>query len=200
MNLSDAEILASLCAGDDSAFGELVDRYRPRLLRFAVRSLGDLPLAEDLVQETFAAVYAASDTYHPRFAVSTWIWTILLNLCRKQRRGDRSRERLHSEWAAVSLCRQQPADTALDELVRSEEAQRLRKHLACLPAAQADALRLRFFAELSFDDIAAAMNSSVSGAKVRVRKGLTALSEQLKRDESAAELPSAPAIPEDDAT
>ncbi len=200
MPISDADLLISAQQGDALAFAELVARYRPRLLRFAARSTGDVALAEDLVQDAFAAVHAAITSYDPRFAVSTWIWTILLNLCRKHRRGLRSRERMHSAWAASALAHQQPADTALDELVRDEQAGRLRDHLALLPPPQADALRLRFFAELSFDEIAAAMNSSVSGAKVRVRKGLLALSAQLTRDEAAPVATRAPALPEDDAT
>ncbi|QDT52095.1 ECF RNA polymerase sigma factor SigW [Caulifigura coniformis] len=200
MTLSDGDLLASIQRGDDPAFAELVDRYRPRLLRFAVRSTGDAALAEDLVQETFAAVYAASASYDARFAVSTWIWTILLNLCRRFRRGQRSRERLHTAWAAAMANRPRPDDTAIDDLVRDEQARLLRLQLARLPAAQADALRLRFFAELSFDEIAATMNSSVSGAKVRVRKGLTALSEQLRRDEAAEYVTAAPAVLKDDVT
>ena len=88
----------------------------------------------------------------------------------------------------------------MDDLVRDDEARRLRERLATLPAPQADALRLRFFAELSFDEIAAAMDSSVSGAKARVRKGLTALSEQLRRDESADAIQAAPFVSEDDET
>lgn len=196
---TDADLLNAVNRGDSAAFAEIVDRFRPRLVRFAVRSTGDISLAEDLVQDTFAAIHAASASYDPRFAVSTWIWTILLNLCRRHRRGQRSRDRLHSGWAAEASLRQQPVDTALDELVRDEQSQRLRQHLSRLPAAQADALRLRFFAELSFDEIAAAMNSSVSGAKIRVRKGLTALAEQLRRDDNLEPTRSA-VPPEDDAT
>jgi RNA polymerase sigma-70 factor, ECF subfamily len=199
MSLTDSELLAAIQHGDDSAFAELVDRYRSRLLRFAVRSTGDIAVAEDLVQDMFAAVHSASASYDSRFAVSTWIWTILLNLCRKHRRGQRSRDRLHQSWAAsASISRSD--DTAIDGLVRDDEARRLRERLALLPAPQADALRLRFFAELSFDEIAEAMNSSVSGAKARVRKGLTALSEQLRRDESAQATHATPTVPEDDET
>jgi RNA polymerase sigma-70 factor, ECF subfamily len=199
MPLSDGDLLTAIQHGDDFAFAELLNRYRPRLLRFAVRSTGDTALAEDLLQETFAAVHLANASYDSRFAVSTWIWTILLNLCRKHRRGERSRERLHQAWAATASIRRQD-ETAADELVRDDEARRLRERLALLPPPQADALRLRFFAELSFDEIAAAMNSSVSGAKARVRKGLTALSEQLRRDESAEAIPAQPIVSEDDET
>src|SRR5256885_15564559 len=102
-----------------------------------------MAIAEDVVQETFVAVFSASSIYDPRFAVSTWIWTILLNLCRKHRRGQRSREKLHVGWASSQT--EDAADSALDGMIRAEEARRLREHLARLPAAQADALRLRFF-------------------------------------------------------
>ncbi len=183
MTPSDAEILAELKGGNPAALGLLIDRYRPRLLRFAARSTGDAAIAEDLVQETFAAVHSACGSYDEHFAVSTWIWTILLNLCRRHRRGELSRQRTRKRWLAAAPSSVQP-DTALEELVRDEESRRLRTLLAELPAPQADALRLRFFAELSFDEIADAMNSSVSGAKVRVRKGLLALSERIRRDEA----------------
>jgi RNA polymerase sigma-70 factor (ECF subfamily) len=192
---SDAELLQASGADSAVAFAELVGRFRPRLLSFAGQSFGDRAVADDLVQETFAAVFAARESYDPRFAVSTWIWTILLNLCRKQRRGDRRRSEVHTAWAADQSA-SRGDESALDELVRRDEQRRLREQLAELPAAQADALRLRFFAELSFEEIAAAMDSSVSGAKVRVRKGLAALSARLLRDDSAPIVRSA----EDDAT
>jgi RNA polymerase sigma-70 factor (ECF subfamily) len=199
MPLTDGELLIAVQRGDDSAFAELVNRYRPKLLRFALRATGDAELAEDLAQDTFAAIHSASASYDSRFAVSTWIWTILLNLCRRHRRGERSRERVRQAWAANAATRRD-RDTAIDEVVRDDEARRLRERLAMLPPPQADAVRLRFFAELSFDEIAAAMSSSVSGAKARVRKGLTALSEQLRRDESAHIPQAAPISPEDDET
>jgi RNA polymerase sigma-70 factor (ECF subfamily) len=199
MPLTDGDLLTAIQRGDDSAFVELVNRYRPKLLRFAVRATGNAELAEDLVQDAFTAVHSASASYDPRFAVSTWIWTILLNLCRRHRRGERSRERVHQAWAAGAAARRQQ-DAAIDDLVRDDEARRLRERLAALPLPQADALRLRFFAELSFDEIAAAMNSSVSGAKARVRKGLAALSEQLRREESGQTPQAAPISSEDDET
>ncbi|HVJ87655.1 MAG TPA: sigma-70 family RNA polymerase sigma factor [Caulifigura sp.] len=200
MPRTDAELLAFAHRGHSLAFAELVGRYRARLLRFAVKSTGNLTLAEDLVQDTFAAVHSAARSYDPRFAVSTWVWTILLNLCRRHRRGERSRERKHAAWAELTRRRVSSEDTALDDLVRDEQTRQLRSHLERLAAPQADALRLRFFAELSFEEIAAAMNSSVSGAKVRVRKGLTALAEQLRREEAEPATAAKPVPPGDDAT
>jgi RNA polymerase sigma-70 factor, ECF subfamily len=195
MSSSDRELLNSIASGNEPAFVELMQRYRTRLLRFAARATGDLALSEDLVQEAFAAVHAAAPQYDSRFAVSTWIWTILLNLCRRHHRRQRSQKRTHLAWASRPP---EVQDTTLDRLVRDEEAARLRRLLELLPASQADALRLRFFAELSFDEIAAAMNSSVSGAKVRVRKGLAALAQALRENEQDGPAGTAAARREED--
>ena len=65
----------------------------------------------------------------------------------------------------------------------SNGEEELLETLARLPEPQADALRLRFFGELNFSEIALAMGSSVSAAKVRVRNGLQALSQMLRADE-----------------
>jgi RNA polymerase sigma-70 factor (ECF subfamily) len=181
---ADAEVFAAVCAGDSSAFAEIVARYRPRLLRFAGQMFGDRGFADDLVQETFAAVYAARESFNPSFAFSTWIWTILLNVCRRERRR---RRRIDATRAAV--CDElrtigRAGAPALAAAEQADEAAHLRSLLDRLPPAQADAIRLRFFAELPFDEIAAAMNSSVSGAKVRVRKGLDALSGYLKTNDT----------------
>jgi len=184
--LTDADVLAAVQAGERAAFELIVERYRPRLTRFARQSMGDGSVADDLVQETFVAVYTARDTFDRSFAFSTWVWTILLNLCRRELRRRSSLERTWAR-AADSLRTREDAESSGERLEREEEASRLRQLLEELPVAQADALRLRFFGELSFEEIASAMGSSVSGAKVRVRKGLETLASRLRRGSSADE-------------
>ena len=64
-------------------------------------------------------------------------------------------------------------------LLAKEQSEELESLLARLPEAQADALRLRFFGELKFQEIADAMGCSLATAKNRVRWGLTALSNMM---------------------
>jgi RNA polymerase sigma-70 factor, ECF subfamily len=184
--LADADVLAAVRDGDRASFDVIVARYRPRLTRFARQALGDAGAADDLVQETFVAVYAARDTFDRSFAFSTWVWTILLNLCRRERRRRTSLERTWA-GAADSLRSRENTESSGERLEREEQAAQLRQLLDELPIPQADALRLRFFAELPFDEIASAMGSSVSGAKVRVRKGLETLAARLGRGATAEE-------------
>jgi len=164
-------------AGQSGLFDELILRHRPGLLRFAGSILGNPDAAEDAVQEAFMAAFAARGTYDPQFAFSTWMYTIVLNVCRRHRQRARPTVML---GAAHS-----PADheTPLDRLLQSEARAELAELLSELPNVEADALRLRFFAGLSFEEIARVMNSSLNGAKVRVRRGLGRLAARLQQRE-----------------
>lgn len=173
MSDSDRQLMLLVQAGDRARFSELVDRFRERLVRFAASSLRDRQAAEDLAQETFLAVYQARHTYNPQFAVSTWIWTILLNLVKRERERRARRAQLESNAGERQRTAWPP---------QLEEREQLDAWLAQIPDAEADALRLRFFGELSFDEIAQSMESSVSGAKLRVRNGLQRLSELARHE------------------
>ena len=184
--VGDADIMRQVQSGDLGAFDELVRRYRQPLLRAAWNKLGDWAWAEDVVQEALLAAFAARGTYKPEFSFRTWLWTILLNLCSRQwkRRGCRPAMLSLSgadERFASGVSEPTVPDTALQQLLQTEQHEQLRTWLAQLPDVQADALWLRFFGGLQFDEIAAVMGSSLSAAKVRVKHGLQALS-QLSRD------------------
>ncbi len=164
-------------AGDVRLFEQLVRKYRPRLLRFALSKLHGRDAAEDVVQEACLAAYQARDSYFAEFAFSTWLWTILLNLSRRAQRQGARREEVWSGYAQTARERERPGDSPLARLLELERQEQCAAWLNQLPEEEADAIRLRFFGELKFDDIALAMDSSVSGAKVRVKRGLRRLAE-----------------------
>lgn len=181
MTASDEQLMRLAQQGRTDAFEELVRRYRGPLLRVAISKLGDAVAAEDVVQETLLAAYAARGTFNPQFAFRTWLWTIALRLCQRQWKRNSAPHRAGG-MIPPAAADATPAigDTGLDLLLRSERSDRLRQALEALPEPQADALRLRFFGGLPYEDIAAAMQSSVSGAKQRVRLGLERLAVQLR--------------------
>ncbi len=185
MKLDDAEIMQRVQDGQFELFDELVLRYREPLLRVARSKLHDAGWAEDVVQEAFLAAFAARRTYKPQFAFRTWLWTILLNLCRRQlkRRSNKPRELSRSALEGTGLLEPVSYETGLSRAVLAENQQRLLARLDELPEVQADALRLRFFGGLKFSEIAQTMGSSLSAAKVRVRNGLVTLSERLRDEE-----------------
>ncbi len=180
MGPRDEDLMRQTQAGEFSAFEELVRRYRGPLLRVAASKLGDRLAAEDVVQESLLAAFAARHTFNPQFAFRTWMWTILLRLCQKHRQREnrpvRAGGSIDPVWADASTG---PGVTGLEQLLQNERQDLLHQALAEIPEAEADAVRLRFFAGLKFEEIAVAMTSSVSGAKQRVKHGLERLADRL---------------------
>lgn len=191
MHSDDGQLMRRIQEGEFSFFEVLVERYRPALLRVACGMLNDSALAEDVVQETFLAVFASRHTFNPSLHFRTWLWTILLNLCHRQRKRLARRPQVVSHSTLSTSERANVADpstseTALAALLIRERSAQLQGCLNELPDAQADAIRLRFFAGLKYEEIAQAMGVSLGGAKLRVRSGLRRLSERLLGDEEVS--------------
>jgi RNA polymerase sigma-70 factor, ECF subfamily len=187
MQWDDGELMRRIQEGEFSFFEILVERYRPALLRVAGGMLDDAALAEDVVQETFLAVFASRHTFNPSFHFRTWLWTILLNLCHRQRKRRARRPQVVSQSALsasehANITDPATSETALAALLIRERGAQLQGLLNELPDAQADAIRLRFFGGLKYEEIAQSMGVSLGGAKLRVRSGLRKLSERLLGD------------------
>jgi RNA polymerase sigma-70 factor (ECF subfamily) len=181
---ADGQLVVAVLAGQREAFAQIVTRYHGPLFRLALNRLGRRDWAEDAVQETFLSAFRWLKTYDSRFSFRTWLWTILLNQCRTT--GKKQSQYQPADQAVASLGLVCPEPTPADAAETREHAARLHALLARLPEPQADALRLRYFGELSYPEIAAAMECSVSGAKLRVRSGLAQLSAWLQPADSAA--------------
>jgi RNA polymerase sigma-70 factor (ECF subfamily) len=178
----DGVLIAAALEGEEQAFALLVERYQGPLLKAAVSRLGRRELAEEAVQETFLCAHRWLTTYDSRYSFRTWLWTVLLNQCSRKARKEGAR----SQGSGVNA--EETGDggkgtestTPLDVLLAREVSEQVQELLGRLPEVQADALRLRFFGELTFPEIAAAMGISEPGAKHRVKSGLVKLGEWLR--------------------
>lgn len=191
--LSDEDLMRRVQAGDTALFAELVRRYQPVLARVATSRLGRADWAEDAVQESLLAAFQGRHTYRPPHNFRTWLWTILLNQCRRswKRRsrqprvclwGDQPGETVEPAVYQASLVRGEPSPLA--NLLAQERANQVDELLQRLTPVQADAVRLRFYGGLKFEEIAAAMGTTVSTAKSRVKWGLLRLAELVRHAES----------------
>lgn len=189
-NPSDGDVLAAVLAGESDRFAEIVRRYQTALTRVAASRLGRRDWAEEVVQETFLAAYRWLETYDSRYSFRTWLWTILLNQCtryweRMQRQPPAGLSAAADSDGSASHAPLAPAEESPPaRAAANERRQRLEQLLSTLPAEQADALRLRFFGELKFHEIAAAMQCSLVTAKNRVKLGLLKLSAALSASPS----------------
>ena len=180
--LNDQEIMARVQAGQVELFDLLVSRHQASMLRAAISKLQNRDVAEEAVQDAFLAAFAHRQTFRGEYSFRGWLWTILLNTCRTLARRELSRVDRAGRQSDL-LLDSEPCSTgdALGRLVKAEQTKLLFNCLDDLPESQADALRLRFFGELKFDEIAHAMGCSTNAAKQRVRTGLERLSAALRR-------------------
>jgi RNA polymerase sigma-70 factor, ECF subfamily len=194
-NATDGELVAAVLAGADGEFARLVRRYQTPLLRAARSRLGNIERAEDVVQETFMNAHRWLRTYDSRFSFRTWLWTILLRQCSRNH-ARQNRTPLVHNWSSrpVAANGDQPeAQPACDDpspplqLLAKERAELLEHSLQQLPVAEADALRLRFYGHLKFQEIADAMQCGISTAKNRVKNGLIKLAEIVTETEALSE-------------
>lgn len=185
--ISDGNLVAAVLNGDVEQFGVLVARYQRPLWRAALSRLQRSDWADEAVQEAFLCAFKFLRTYDSRYSFRTWLWTILFNQCH---RIGKSRSRQMS--AGTSSEPGGSVDAAKfdgiagrevsppTELIRKERSALLAEFLDQLPEPQADALRLRFFGDLKFTEIADVMQCSLSTAKNRVRWGLMKMAELIR--------------------
>ncbi len=85
--MTDAELVAALRQGDESAFAALFEKHHAALVRLAMMYVSDRGVAEEVAQETWLGVLQGLDRFEGRSALKTWIYTILIN--RAKTRGQR---------------------------------------------------------------------------------------------------------------
>ncbi len=79
-DLSDAEIMLRVKAGDDAAFNYLVENYRRAMISFMYRMVHNAAIAEELAQEVFLRVYRSREGYAANAKFTTWLYRIATNL------------------------------------------------------------------------------------------------------------------------
>ena len=86
---ADLNVLERVKNGDLNAFSELVLKHQKSLLRLALRVVGDLTAAEDVVQESFIKAYQKLESFEGRSSFKSWLFQITLNTARNKLRGKR---------------------------------------------------------------------------------------------------------------
>jgi RNA polymerase sigma factor (sigma-70 family) len=173
----EAELLAAVGRGDDSAFAVIYRRYLPLVVRWCWRETGNRELAADLSAEVFAGALTAARRYRPdQGSVAAWLLGIDRNKLRESRR--------HGRVEAAARRRLGVAPVALTDadLQRVEELASLDEEIlarvAGLPEDQRRALVSRIVDERSYEEIASELRCSELAVRQRVSRGLRTLRSQ----------------------
>jgi RNA polymerase sigma-70 factor (ECF subfamily) len=173
---SDANLIYEILAGDAEAYGILVRRYQKPIFNLMLRMTCCDEDAMDLTQETFVRAYEKLEQFKGSSPFFPWLYTIGMNLARDfLRRVKASRTAVESLSSDPGL-----ASNSGEDLYESADAEQVSHLLQKLPHDYREALVLRFHEGLSVSELASALGISVSGAKMRIHRGLLKLRELLR--------------------
>jgi RNA polymerase sigma-70 factor, ECF subfamily len=182
----DNELMKRVAKGDDDAFRTLFERHYRLAYSVIYRQLGVQSIAEDLVQEAFLRVYRAAPKYEPTAKFSTWLYTVVTNLCLNYKR-DRACDKLRLVSAGPEdegnpleqlATSEEPAHDSLDQ---AERTRVVREAIAELPENQRMALILSRYEDKSYEEVAEILKTTVAAVKSLTSRAREALRERLAK-------------------
>jgi len=172
---SDAEVVARVLGGDREAFGLVIRRYEPGLLRYAARMLGSRDAAADAVAEGLVRAYRHLASCRDPARLRTWLYRIVANRCKSH------------------LARRATADVSLDEappvadprdteavVERAEQLVLVERALRTLSPEKREAFVLKHVEGMSYEEMAAATGERIPTLKMRVHRAREALLQALE--------------------
>lgn len=158
--LDDAALVGRCLAGETRAFEPLVARYERVLFNVALRMLGDREDARDAAQTAFVRAFERLDSYDGRYKFFSWLYRILVNECLNVRRARRAQVELDPSLRSAD-CPHRSAQSV-------ERAARVQAALAELSTDHREVVVLRYFGDLSYEDIAEATGVPEKTVKSRL--------------------------------
>lgn len=175
--------------GDQEAFARLVTRYERQVYNLAYRMLGNTEDAEDATQETFLRAYMALPSFEMGKKFSSWLLSIAANFC-----VDCLRRRRFA-WLSlqdVSFRLASPAEDADRSVLRQEEAGQIQRLLDRLPEKYRLVVILRYWYDLSYEEIVSTTGLSLGTVKTRLHRARCMLAKALEEERlCTAEAPAA---------
>lgn len=166
---TDEELMMRAADGDMDAFEDLVRRHQETALNTAYHFLGNTSRAEDIAQEAFLKILAGASRYRPTAKFTTYLYNVVWHLCVDTYRKSRPQALPEAPRRADPV--NEPDRAAL----REETSDLVRKAIDDLPARQRMALVLQHYEDLSYEEIAEALDcttSAVDSLLVRARRAL----------------------------
>jgi len=169
----DREAVAASQRGERQAFDVLVEKYQRDIYRLCYRYVNDHQDANDMAQEVFVKAYRALGRFRGDSSFSTWLYRITVNTCLNFRASRRP--------PAVELPDALPdrAPGALESLERDERSRRVREAVIRLPEKQRATLILKVYHELTHEEVATILGSSVGTVKANLFHALGNLRKML---------------------
>jgi len=173
------EVLDACRRGDREAFRALYEAYKDRVYSIAFYFLqADADAASEVTQQVFLRLMREIARFRGEATLSTWLYRLVVNAC-----VDRARRRrtdvVAQDPMALDAIAASPAWSHEEMLARREVATTVQRAVATLPPKLRAAILLRYFEDLSYSDMASALNCSIGTVASRLARGHRLLAKKL---------------------
>jgi RNA polymerase sigma-70 factor (ECF subfamily) len=177
-DLGEAPLVEACLAGRPGAFDLIVERHRRSIYQLCYRFVGNHADASDLSQDVFLRAFRGLRSFRAQSSIATWLYRIGVNVCLNRVSVKTTLDR------ATGLLDEQPllderGESPSDLVLRRERAERVRAAIAQLPRKQRATLILRTYHEMTHQEIADVLGSSVGAVKANFFHALANLKKTL---------------------
>lgn len=174
--LEDFKLIDLAVAGDEKAFARLLQRYRRPVYHMILKMVRNVDDAEDLTIESFAKAFRNLSKFKKDFTFSTWLFRIATNntidYIRKKKINTLSIEHSFTDddGQAVSIDVEDVNNDPQEEAIRAQKEELIQVFVNMLPAKYQKLVRLRYFQELSYEEIAAEIEAPLGTVKAQLHR------------------------------
>lgn len=174
-DLCESDLVAACLDGRAGAFDVIVERHRRAIYHLCYRFAGNHEDASDLTQDVFLRAFRGLRQFRGQSSLGTWLYRIAVNVCLNRAAAKPPQVEPIEPHHHVDA----HGESASDRVLRRERAGRVRAAVRQLPRKQRAALILRVYHEMSHQEIAAVLGSSVGAVKANVFHALRNLKKVL---------------------
>jgi len=158
--------------GDQKAYAELLDRYRDAIYYMLLKMVNNASDAEDLTIEAFGKAFKNINQYAPNYAFSTWLFKIATNNCidfiRKKKASHVSLDHSNEEHERATKDVQAPIPDPEETLINDQKMRLMRSLVSKLKPRYRKLIELRYFSELSYEEIAEELELPIGTVKAQL--------------------------------
>jgi len=168
----DYNLVMRATSGDQRAYAELMERYRDAIYYMLLKMVNNASDAEDLTIEAFGKAFKNINQYAPNYAFSTWLFKIATNNCidfiRKKKANHVSLDHTNEEHERATKDIQAPIPDPEETLINDQKMRLMRSLVSKLKPRYRKLIELRYFSELSYEEIAEELELPIGTVKAQL--------------------------------
>ena len=188
--LEDFKLIDEAIEGDEKAYADLMDKYRKSVYHTMLKMVRNVDDAEDLTIEAFAKAFKNLSKFKKDYTFSTWLFRVATNNCidfiRKKKLDTMSinADITKDDGDSVSIDIKDKNLDPQEVAIKTQKIELVRKFVNLLPAKYQKLVKLRYFEELSYDEIAKELDAPLGTVKAQLHRARELLYDLVKNSKN----------------